>query len=451
MTEISREFQVLAKPAGALCNLECLYCYYLEKGSVYKKENNSGPAVNELTRKGPAVNELTRKGPACINSESNPQQLPIKMNDRVLEMYIVRHISASAESLISFSWHGGEPTMAGIDFFRKVVELQKKHVPAGRKIVNGIQTNGTLFNDEWFRFLASEKFVVGLSIDGPEELHDLYRRNKSHDPTFHRVMKTLQSLKNYDITFEILCVVHSGNAGNPLGVYRFFRDMGARFMTFLPLVVQESEDRNSIRKCSVIPEDFGDFMISIFDEWVEKDIGKIKVQLFEEAARTAFNQDHTLCIFKETCGGVPVVEHNGDFYSCDHFVDSDHLVGNIMETGLDVLLDSEMQKDFGRAKLNTLPQYCMDCEVRSMCNGECPKNRFVKTPDGEPGLNYLCKGYRKFFNHCRPFVNAVAAAWQYQRRSESIAPVSNQAITGKVSRNSPCGCGSGKKYKRCCL
>ena len=253
--------------------------------------------------------------------------------------------------------------------------------------------------------------------------------------------------------------MHAGNVGNPLEVYRFFIELGTRYITFLPLVTRQPGTENCVTEDSVPSEGFGDFMISIFDEWVTNDIGKIKVQLFEEAARTAFNQDHTLCIFKEICGGVPVVEHNGDFYSCDHYVDREHLIGNIADTGIEELLLSRQQIEFGMAKLETLPRFCLDCEVRSMCNGECPKNRFINTPDGEQRLNYLCAGYRKFFNHCRPWVDAITAAWNYKNQAGSTYPVrdqtlqnkKNQPIPGKINRNDPCPCGSGKKFKKCCL
>lgn len=423
MTQKNREFQVFVKPVGALCNLQCDYCYYLETEKSEQKENS------------------------------------FIMPDDLLEKYITQNIRASMGQVINFSWHGGEPTMAGIDFYKRVVDIQKIHKPANRTIVNGIQTNGILLDERWCRFLAGEKFIVGLSMDGPREFHDIYRRNKDHKPTFNKVLEAFRLMQDCGTVPEILCVVHAGNVDNPLEVYRFFRQLGARHMTFLPLVIRQPGSDKGVTADSVPSEGFGDFVTAIFDEWVKNDIGKIKVQLFEEAARTAFRQDHTLCIFRKTCGGVPVVEKNGDFYSCDHFVDQKHLVGNINETDLKDLLDSRQQHDFGQAKLTTLPQYCVDCEVRPMCNGECPKNRFIRTPDGEPGLNYLCAGYRKFFNHCRPWVSAVTAAWNLKNRGgsasafpdQTIQNKRNQPVPGKINRNDPCPCGSGKKYKKCCL
>ena len=375
MSNKIREFQIFAKPAGPICNLRCKYCYYLEKKDLY------------------------------------PERKSFLMTDEILEKFIIQNIEASTEEIINFSWHGGEPMLAGIDFFRKAVEIQKKHKPGGRLIINGIQTNGTLIDEEWAGFMAEENFIAGVSIDGPEDLHNKFRRSPGNKPTHHDVLRGWRILQQYGVTSEILCVVSAMNAKHPLVVYDYFRSLGARFMTFLPLVVKQPGSATDVTSESVTAEEFGEFLITIFDRWVEQDIGEIKVQIFEEAARTAFGQEHTLCIFKIDCGGVPVLEHNGDFYSCDHYVDDEHLVGNIKNGSLTAFLDSRQQKRFGRAKSRKLPRYCLECEVRSMCNGECPKNRFINTPDGEPGLNYLCQGYKKFFNHCRPFVEAVAAMW----------------------------------------
>jgi uncharacterized protein len=450
---LNREFQVFAKPVGAVCNLACLYCYYLEKDSVTRgqedriagDENPSGELKYD-PEPFPGINS-----DCSVSGIMTPGRLPFSMTDNILETYIIQHIKASTGSVISFSWHGGEPMLAGIDFYRKVIDLQKKNIHPGKKIVNGIQTNGTLLNDEWCDFLSKQKFFVGISIDGPEKIHNLNRQSHGGQPSFTKVMNGIELLKKYAVPFELLCVVHAGNAGYPLEVYRFLRGLGAGFMTFLPLVIRDPESKNGISKLSVQSEAFGNFMISVFDEWVANDIGKVKVQLFEEAARTAFDQDHTLCIFKKECGGVPVVEHNGNFYSCDHYVEPEYLVGNILDTHLDELLDSEVQKKFGRLKYSTLPKYCINCEVKEMCNGECPKNRLLKTPDGEDGLNYLCSGYKKFFNHIKPFINAIAATWRNQNNADKPAHTIRNMPAANISRNAPCPCGSGKKYKRCCL
>ncbi|MCU0456298.1 MAG: anaerobic sulfatase maturase, partial [Bacteroidales bacterium] len=306
-----------------------------------------------------------------------------------------------------FSWHGGEPLLAGVDFYRKAVAFQKKYLRTGRSALNGIQTNGTLLNEEWCKFLRDENFIVGLSIDGPEELHNRYRINASGKPTFGEVMRGYNMLRKFEITSEILCVVSSGNSSRPLEVYNFFRELGTPFLTFLPLVERDASCPSGVTAESVRPEEFGSFLSVIFDRWIENDIGKVKIQIFEEAIITAFDQDHTLCIFKVDCGGVPVVEHNGDFYSCDHYVDVAHLTGNILSTPVRELLSDPRQVEFGQAKSRTLPGYCLECDVLAMCNGECPKNRFAVSPDGEPGLNYLCTGYRQFFRHCKPFIEVL--------------------------------------------
>ena len=372
---MSADFQIFVKPAGPVCNLACSYCYYLGKKALY------------------------------------PGTVPMQMNEKVLENYIKQHIEASDGKSIMFSWHGGEPTLAGIDFFRKVVRVQNRHKPAEASILNGIQTNATLLNDDWCRFFADENFIAGVSLDGPEKYHNRFRQYASGALSFKNVMAGLGLLHKHRINTEVLCVVSSFNSGNPLEVYRFFKQLDIRFMTFLPLVAKLPGSTFSATPESVRPEDFGSFLSSVFDEWLADDIGKIKVQIFEEALRTAFCQDHTLCIFKENCGRVPVVEFNGDFYSCDHYVDRDHRLGNIMTGRLSDFIEDERQIAFGRVKSGTLPQYCLNCEVKEMCNGECPKNRFIKTPDGEDGLNYLCNGYRQFFKHCRPLTETVAAVW----------------------------------------
>ena len=376
MTKMPREFQIFAKPVGSACNLSCRYCYYPGKKSLY------------------------------------PDKDHFLMTDYILEKYIVQHIKASTETIINFSWHGGEPLLAGIEFYRKVLRLQSFHKPDGKSVLNGIQTNGTLIDEEWCSFLSENNFIIGISIDGPPEFHNIFRTSKDFSPTWHQVISGFQLLKKHGVIPEVLCVVNAENVSHPLIIYNFFKQLGAKYITFLPLVEPEAGTTSGVSRNSVPAEEFGYFLSTIFDEWVEKDIGDIKIQIFEEAARSAFNQEHTLCIFKSNCGGVPVVEHNGDFFSCDHYVNKDHLLGNIMDHSLTYFLDSERQKVFGMNKSISLPEYCIECEVRSMCNGECPKNRIILTPDGETGLNYLCKGYKYFFNHCRPFIEAISDAWK---------------------------------------
>jgi uncharacterized protein len=417
MVKASREFQVFAKPIGSICNLDCHYCYYLNKKDLYPK------------------------------SES------FRMPDDILEEYIIQHIDASPETVIRFSWHGGEPTVLGLEYFRKIVALQRKHQPANQRITNGMQTNGILLDEEWCRFLAEEGFAVGLSLDGPQEMHDQYRVTKDKKPTHEQTMQGYKLLQQHRVYTDILCVVNAHNVQHPTEVYRFFKQIKAPYVTFLPMVEPQPDAEGGVSHITVPAEDWGVFLCTIFDEWRDQDIGQIKVQIFEEAARTAFNQEHSLCIFRPTCGDIPVIEHNGDFYSCDHFVDAEHCLGNIKETPLVELLESAEQRAFGKAKLETLPRYCQECKVRAMCHGECPKNRFLQTPDGEAGLNYLCAGYKRFFTHCQPFVSEVAAQWSRQNLGQQIPPerATDARTSFKPGRNDPCPCGSGLKYKKCCL
>lgn len=416
MVKASRAFQIFAKPIGAICNLDCHYCYYLQKELLY------------------------------------PQTRSFRMPDDLLEEYIVQQIEATAEPVINFFWHGGEPTLLGLDYFRKIVALQRQHQPPGRRITNGIQTNGVSLDDDWCRFFAEEHFAVGLSLDGPQALHDAYRVTKGQKPTHRQAMQGYRLLRQHKIPVDILCVVHAENVRHPLQVYRFFKEIKAQYISFIPLVERQAAGGVSPR--TVPAEAFGTFLCTIFDEWVRHDIGRVLVQIFEEAARPALGQEHSLCIFRNTCGDVPVIEHNGDFYSCDHFVTPEHRLGNIRETPLVALLDSPAQYAFGQAKRETLPRYCRECEVRAMCNGGCPKDRIIQTPDGEAGLNYLCAGYKRFFLHCRPYVTQLAILRRSGQPPERLMQMIQEAerqARPKVGRNDPCPCGSGRKYKQCCL
>ncbi len=414
MAKASRDFQIFVKPGGASCNLKCDYCYYLDKAALY------------------------------------PAAAPSRMPDDLLEAYIVQHIAATSNPVINFSWHGGEPTLLGLDFFRNVVALQRKHQPRDRQITNGIQTNGTLLTEDWCRFLAREGFRVGISLDGPRELHDRHRVAGGRKPTHHKVLEGYQRLQAHHIPVDFLCVVHAGNVNRPGEVYRFFKQFEAPYIGFLPLVERQPEPESGVSERTVPARAFGAFLCTIFDEWIQQDIGRVRVQIFEETIRTAFGQEQALCIFRRTCGDIPVIEHNGDFFSCDHYVDAAHLLGNIRHTSLAELLDSPEQRAFGRAKKDRLPRYCRTCAVLDMCNGECPKNRFGVAPDGEPGLNYLCEGYRQFFTHSRPFIAELAALWRRQNRSGPAQRPLGQG-GAKTGRNDPCPCGSGRKYKKCCL
>ena len=417
MAKASRGFQVFAKPIGSICNLGCKYCYYLQAEHLYPKGES------------------------------------FRMADDVLEQYIAQHIEACSDEVIRFSWHGGEPLMLGLDYFHNIVALQRKYQPSNQRIINGIQTNGTLLDESWCHFLAEEGFAVGISLDGPRAIHDRYRVTKDGRSTHGLAMRGYHLLRKHDVYTDILCVVHVGNVRHPIEVYRFFKQIEAPYVSFLPMVEQRPDAEGGVSPLTVPAEAWGQFLYTIFDEWVNGDVGRIKVQIFEEAAKVAFGQEHSLCIFRSVCGDIPVVEHNGDFFSCDHFVNPEHRIGNIRRTPLIELLESPTQRAFGQAKLETLPKYCRVCDVRDMCNGECPKNRFCKTPDGEAGLNYLCAGYKRFFTHCKPFVSEVATQWRKQRLQEFVpTPQAVATRTGhEPGRNDPCPCGSGLKYKKCCL
>lgn len=440
MSQASRDFQVFAKPAGAMCNMACSYCYYL------KNKNLIGGAES------------------------------FRMNDDILEEYIRRHLEAAPSPNVYFSWHGGEPTLLGLDYFKKIPAFQKKHKSLIQFVYNGVQTNGLLIDEEWARFLSKEKFAVGLSMDGPPETHDRFRVAKNGNPTHKQVLRAFNLLRDHQIDCDILCVVNSDNARRPAELYGYFKEIGVRCMTFLPLV--EPLPNGGVSNLTVQAEEWGEFLCTVFDIWKKNDVGPVKIQIIEETARAGYEQDHSLCIFRKTCGDVPVIEHNGDVYSCDHFVDSDHRLGNIMENSLADLLERPEQIAFGLKKQEALPLYCRECNVLEMCNGGCPKDRFIKTPDGETGLNFLCAGYKRFFEHCRPFVLKVAeinreAMEEFEKnphRWEKAFPFKPEvekhygpepiqfdkpetikSKMKKIGRNAPCPCGSGRKYKKCCL
>jgi len=321
LPKASGDFQVFAKPMGAICNLDCHYCYYLKKEYLY------------------------------------PPGEEFRMSDDLLEEYIVQHIDASTGPVANFSWHGGEPTVLGVDFYRKVVALQRKHQRDGIRVRNGIQTNGILLDEEWCQFLAQEEFGVGLSLDGPQEMHDRYRLTKGQKTSHRQAMHAYRLLRRHKIPCDILCVLNDYNVRYPARVYRFFKDIGTEYVTFLPIVEQEPESPSGVSPYTVPADAYGSFLCSVFDEWLRQDVGRIIVQIFEEATRPARGLEHSLCIFRETCGEFPVLEHNGDFFSCDHFVDAPHRVGNIRDVHLAELLENPAQKTFGLSKRDALPAY----------------------------------------------------------------------------------------------
>jgi uncharacterized protein len=426
-------FHVMTKPVGPICNLDCKYCFYLEKEKLY------------------------------------PRNSSWAMPEEVLETYIRQYIEAQNVATIKFAWQGGEPTLLGVDYFRRIVALQKKYAN-GKHIENAFQTNGILLHDEWCEFLAENKFLVGLSIDGPRDLHDCYRVDKGGQPTFDRVLRGLGYLKRHEVDFNTLTVVHRRNSQQPLQVYRFLKEIGSGFMQFIPIVERVAEKPDSsglvliaphangravVSSWSVEPETYGKFLCAIFDEWVRNDVGRYFVQMFDVTLESWMGMDQSLCVFSETCGAALAIEHNGDLYSCDHYVYPDNKLGNIMERPLESMVSEPRQRKFGLDKRDTLPRYCRQCEVRFACNGECPKHRFIRTPDGEPGLNYLCAGYKMFFKHVDPYMRFMA---EELRREKAPANVMEWARSrdasrpphGRVGRNDPCPCGSGKKFKKCC-
>jgi len=375
-------FHVMTKPVGPICNLDCKYCFYLEKANLY------------------------------------PQTRQWKMADAVLESFIRQYIEAQSIPVISFAWQGGEPTLAGLDFFRNVVALQKKYAK-GKQIENAFQTNGVLLDDRWGEFLAENKFLVGLSIDGPRELHDCFRVKKGGQPTFDAVMRGLEYLKKHGVEFNTLTAVHKRNSYQPLDVYHFLKEAGSGFMQFIPIVERIAEaprpegliltgpdpaEQAVVSEWSVEPLQFGRFLCAIFDEWVRHDVGRWFVQTFDVSLESWVGVPQSLCVFSETCGAAMAMEHNGDLYSCDHYVYPENRLGNLLEHPLKSLVDLPQQRKFGLDKCDTLPRHCRECEVRFACNGECPKHRFMRSPDGEYGLNYLCEGYKLLFRHIDPYM-----------------------------------------------
>ena len=363
-------FHVMAKPRGAICNLGCEYCYYLPKKALYPGGT-------------------------------------FRMSNQVLKSYVRQYIAAQQVPQVHFAWQGGEPTLMGLDFFRRVVGYQKEAARPGMRIENAIQTNGTLLNDDWCRFFAENHFLVGISLDGPREIHDVYRKDKGNHGTFDRVIHGIRLLKDYQVDFNILTCVSAANAEKPLEVYHFLRDeVGAEFIQFIPIVEWERptdpQKERKLSERSVNGEQYGYFLNSIFDDWLAHDLSKIFVQIFDTSFGHWIGAPGGLCVFQETCGLALVTEHNGDVYSCDHFVEPDCYLGNMLKTPLAEMVGSEKQRQFGLAKRNSLPQYCRSCSFLFACNGGCPKDRTDITPDGEPGLNHLCSGFKTFFTHVDP-------------------------------------------------
>ncbi len=371
-------FHLLAKPTGSACNLDCAYCFFLETEKLY-------PGARS------------------------------RMSDELLERYIRQLIEAHRAPEVTIAWQGGEPLLMGLEFFRRALALAGKHARPGMTVSHSIQTNGTKINGDWARFFKDNGFLVGLSLDGPRALHDAYRRDKAGRPTFDKVMRGLAALREHGVEWNALTTVNAANAAHPVEVYRFLRDQcGARFIQFIPIVERPTESGvpygETVTDRSVAPGQWGDFLSGVFEEWVRRDVGEVYVQMFDVALANWYGEPAGLCVHSPTCGAALALERNGDVYACDHFVEPAYLRGNIGERHLAELVGSPEQRQFGRDKLDTLPQYCLGCDVRFACHGGCPKDRFTRTPAGamspsgeslagEPGLNYLCPGFKAFFHH----------------------------------------------------
>ena len=425
-------FHLLAKPTGAVCNLDCSYCFFLSKEMLYPGSR-------------------------------------FRMADELLEEYIRQLIEAHASvPEVAIAWQGGEPTLMGVEFFRRSVELADRYLQPGQTAVYTIQTNGTLLDEEWASFFRQHGFLVGISIDGPRELHDAYRVNKGGKGSFDQVMRGLEQLRGAGVEWNALTTVHARNGDHGREVYRFLRDeCGASFMQFIPIIERVTEasdgevpwsswrDRplyeqkgDQVTNRSIGGEQYGRFLIDVFEEWVRRDVGEVYVQMFDVALANWVGEPPGLCVHSETCGLALALEHTGDLYSCDHFVEPAYKLGNIKEHRMLELVASQQQRQFGLDKRDTLPQFCLDCDVRFACHGGCPKDRFITTPAGDPGLNYLCAGFKAFFHHVDEPMRTMAGLLRANRAPSEIVRL-YAAEDAKRGRNDPCTCGSGRKWKHC--
>lgn len=392
----ARPLYIMTKPVGAICNLACDYCYYLEKSKLYQE---------------------------------SPKHI---MSDELLEKFIKEYIESQTMPQVLFTWHGGETLMRPLSFYQKAMELQRKYA-RGRTIDNCIQTNGTLLNDEWCRFFHDNNWLVGVSIDGPQEFHDEYRKNKQGKPSFMKVMQGINLLNKHRVEWNALAVVNDFNADYPLDFYHFFKEIGCRYIQFTPIVERifrhddgrhlaavEEGDNEKLADFSVTPEQWGNFLCTIFDEWVKNDVGEYFIQLFDATLANWVGEQPGVCSLAKTCGHAGVMEFNGDVYSCDHFVFPQYKLGNIYSKTLVEMMYSDKQQQFGRNKFDSLPSQCKECQYLFACNGECPKNRFCKTASGEPGLNYLCKGYYQYFDHVAPYMDCMKKELLAERAPANI-------------------------------
>jgi uncharacterized protein len=423
-------FHLLAKPTGAVCNLDCAYCFFLSKEMLYPGSR-------------------------------------FRMADELLETYLRQLIEAHRTPEVTIAWQGGEPTLMGLEFFRRSVELAQRFA-GGRRVEHTIQTNATLIDDDWGRFFREQGFLVGISIDGPREMHDAFRVDKGGKGSFERVMRGLDVLRRHGVEYNTLTTLHAANAGQAVELYRFLRDQcGSRFHQYIPIIerVEDEAQRRQewsswrdrplytqtgaqVSERSITAQQYGRFLIDVFEEWVRRDVGEVYVQMFDVALANWIGEPPGLCIHSETCGTALALEHTGDLYSCDHFVEPAHRLGNIRDTHMRDLVASARQRQFGEDKRNTLPGYCRECDVRFACHGGCPKDRFITTPTGEPGLNYLCEGYKAFYRHVNRPMRIMGQLLARQHPPEEIMRLyaSEDATRG---RNDACTCGSGRKWKHC--
>ena len=427
-------FHLLAKPSGSTCNIDCKYCFFLSKEALYPNDKN-------------------------------------RMSEFTLETYIRQLLESHRAPQVTVAWQGGEPTLMKLDFFRRSVELVEKYRRPGQTVLHTFQTNGILLDDAWCAFFKEHNFLVGLSVDGPREIHDTYRVDRGGQGTFDKVMKGWRRLQKHGVDFNILCTVNAANQKHGRTVYRFFRDeLGAKWVQFIPIIERATAETINIanqgwseqpgRKRmlytqtgdlvtdrSVGSEQYGRFLVEVFEEWVRRDVGKVFVQLFDVTLEAYFGR-HLLCIHAPTCGYGPALEHNGDLYSCDHFVEPRNLLGNIHQTHMLKLIASPEQRKFGDDKRDSLTAQCRTCEVKPLCNGGCPKDRFAVSRDGEPGQNYLCAGLELFFKHTRPAMRTMAQLLQRRRwASDVMAMVA--ADDARRDQYAPCPCGSGQKFRFC--
>jgi len=425
----------MVKPHGPACNLACRYCFYLHKEDLLETASSW------------------------------------RMTEKVLETFIKSYIEAQPEGApVTFAWQGGEPTLMGVDFFKRAVELQEKYKKPGQEISNSFQTNAMLIDEEWASFFSGNGFLVGVSIDGPKSIHNSYRVKRTGEGSFDRIMQSVEIMKEYSVDFNALTCVTNISSPNALKIYRFLREH-FEFIQFIAIAEEKDftqeapflensgkwekrkgrKPEDMVHSWSVFPEDYGEFLCTVFDEWVRHDVGTTFVQIFDVILGRWAGEPPGLCIFSPMCGKALALEHDGTLYACDHFVYPEYRLGNIMETPLHEMVNSPQQRKFGEDKFDRLPEKCRTCIYGGLCTGGCPKNRFISTSEGEPELNYLCEGYYRFFKHTEPYMKEMVNLLKRNRPPSDIMERMRAQNRETVSPNDPCPCGSGKKYKNCCM